>query len=155
MKDALDIFNNTITHHNIVYLQDDLREDLDTSALLAKASVPFSHRRIAEKYVLLKEICSFQIVQPRISNLEQRLLAKYSFMTLENTTIGQVNKEIALLKDWAVSMNDEIRNDSEELLKIRVKELKFMLSNNYTKKSNEMHKGYEAVETYLVNIPKR
>ena len=32
---------------------DDLCSDLDTSALLAKASVPFSHRRIADNYVIL------------------------------------------------------------------------------------------------------
>ena len=36
---------------------DDLCSDLDTSALLAKASVPFSHRRIADNYVILRKIC--------------------------------------------------------------------------------------------------
>ena len=87
--------------------------------------------------------------------MEISMLKKYSFNTLENTTIGQINKEIALLKAWAVSMNDEVRNDSELLLKIRVKELKFMLSNNYTRNTNEMYKGYEALETYLTNIPSK
>lgn len=153
MEETLNIFQRTITHQNFDICLDDLREDLDTSALLAKASVPYSHRRIASKYVLMKSICSFQIVQPRITNVEVNLLSKYSFNTLENTTIGQVNKELSQLKSWAVSMNDELRTDSETLLEIRVKELKFMLSNNYTKKSNEMYKGYEALEAYLVNIP--
>ncbi|MBR3889324.1 hypothetical protein IKJ53_02300 [bacterium] len=152
MDKTLDIFNNVKINASDIVCKDDLREDLHTSALLAKACVPFSHRRIAGKYVLIKSICSFQIVQPRITNVEISMLKKYSFNTLENTTIGQVNKEIALLKAWAVSMNDEVRNDSEELLKIRVKELKFMLSNNYTRTTNEMYKGYEALETYLTNI---
>lgn len=155
MEETLDIFQRTITQQKFDICLNDLRGDLDTSALLAKASVPYSHRRIANKYVLMKSICSFQIVQPRISNVEIALLSKYSFNTLENTTIGQVNKEIAQLKTWAVSMNDELRNDSESLLEIRVKELKFMLSNNYTKKSNEMYKGYEALEAYLTNIPSK
>lgn len=155
MDKTLNIFENTITRNKVDYCPDDLREDLDTSALLAKASVPYSHRRIAEKYVLMKSICTFQVVQPRITNVEANMLAKYSFRTLENTTISQVNKEISQLKSWAVSMNDELRADSETLLKIRVKELKFMLSNNYTKKTNEMYKGYEALETYLTNIPKK
>lgn len=154
MEETLDIFQRTITQQKTEVCQNDLREDLDTSALLAKASVPYSHRRIANKYVLMKSICSFQIVQPRITNVEMNMLSKYSFNTLENTTIGQVNKEIAQLKSWAVSINDELRTDSEALLEIRVKELKFMLSNNYTKKSNEMYKGYEALEAYLVNIPR-
>ena len=127
MEETLNIFQRTITRQKFDICTDDLREDLDTSALLAKASVPYSHRRIASKYVLMKSICSFQIVQPRITNVERALLSKYSFNTLENTTIGQVNKEIAQLKSWAVSMNDELRNDSESLLEIRVKELKFML----------------------------
>ncbi len=156
MENTLNFFSAiTQNNNNIEFLEEDLREDLDTSALLAKASVPYSHRRIAEKYVLLKNICSFQIVQPRITNIEKNLLSKYGFRTLDSTTISQINKEIAKLKTWAVSMNDELRTESEELLKIRVKELKFMLSNNYTKKTNEMYKGYEALETYLVNIHKK
>lgn len=156
MENTLNFFGAIANeNNNIEFSEEDLREDLDTSALLAKASVPYSHRRIAEKYVLLKNICSFQIVQPRITNIEKNLLNKYGFKTLESTTISQVNKEIAKLKTWAVSMNDELRAESEELLKIRVKELKFMLSNNYTKKTNEMYKGYEALETYLVNIHKK
>ena len=156
MENTLNFFSAiTQNNNNIEFSEEDLREDLDTSALLAKASVPYSHRRIAEKYVLLKNICSFQIVQPRITNIEKNLLSKYGFRTLDSTTISQINKEIAKLKTWAVSMNDELRTESEELLKIRVKELKFMLSNNYTKITNEMYKGYEALETYLVNIHKK
>lgn len=155
MDNTLDIFHTITDNKNVEYLKGDFREDLDTSALLAKTSVPFSHRRIAEKYVLLKNICTFQIVQPRITNVEKNLLTKYSLRTLENTTISQINKEISLLKNWSVSMNDEIRNDADLILKIRVKELKFILSNNYTKKTNEMNKGYEALETYLINIYKK
>lgn len=131
---------------------DDLCSDLDTSALLAKASVPFSHRRIADNYVILRRICSFQVVQPRISKMETALLMKYSFNTLENTTISKINQELALLKQWSTSTNDELRADSDEILRIRVKELKFMLSNNYTVNSNEVFKGYKAIETYLKNI---
>ena len=131
---------------------DDLCSDLDTSALLAKASVPFSHRRIADNYVILRKICSFQVVQPRISKMETALLMKYSFNTLENTTISKINQELALLKQWSTSTNDELRADSYEILRIRVKELKFMLSNNYTVNSNEVFKGYKAIETYLKNI---
>ena len=131
---------------------DELCSDMDTSALLAKPSVPLSHRRIADNYVILRKICSFQIVQPRISKMETALLMKYSFNTLENTTISKINQELALLKQWSTSTNDELRADSDEILRIRVKELKFMLSNNYTVNSNEVFKGYKAIETYLKNI---
>lgn len=152
MESKLDsIFETTIKTKTGVN-NEDLCSDLDVSALLAKTSVPYSHRRIADNYVILKKICSFQIVQPRITRVETALLMKYSFNTLENTTISKINQEIIQLKEWATSTNDELRTDSEELLKIRVKELKFMLSNNYTINSNEIYKGYKAVETYLKNV---
>ena len=151
MKNNLDnIFDTTKTRQEIN--EEDLCSDLETSVLLAKSSVPYSHRRIADSYVILKKICSFQVVQPRITMVEKGLLTKYSFNTLENTTISQVNKEIVQLKEWSTSPNDKLRADSEELLKIRVKELKFMLSNNYTSSSNEVFKGYKALEAYLVNV---
>ena len=64
---------------------DDLCSDLDVSALLAKSSVPYSHRRIADNYIILRRVCPFQVVQPRITKTEESLLRKYSFKTLENT----------------------------------------------------------------------
>ena len=82
---------------------DDAFTALSTSALLAKSAVPYSHRRIADNYVILRKICSFQVVQPRISEMETALLMKYSFNTLENTTISKINQELALLKQWSTS----------------------------------------------------
>ena len=82
------------------------------------------------------------------------MLSKYLFSTLENTPISKVNRELSLLKDWAISTDDALRNDSTEILNIRVKELKHILSNNYTNNSNEMLKGYKALDSYLTNITK-
>lgn len=134
--------------------KEDLCSDLDTSALLAKSYVPYSHRRIADNYVILRRICPFQVVQPRISKVEESLLMKYQFKTLEHTTITRANEEISLLKEWATSTDDTLRLESEELLSIRVKELKFILSDNYAIKSDEMNKGYKSIETYLTSVTK-
>ncbi len=133
---------------------EDLCTDLEVSSLLAKTSVPYSHRRVANNFVLLRKICSFQVVQPRITKTEENLLSKYFFVTLENTTISKMNREIVQLKDWATSTDDKLRNDSFSILEIRVKELKFILSNNYTLNSNEMYKGYKALDAYLTSITK-
>lgn len=133
---------------------EDLCTDLEVSSLLAKTSVPYSHRRVANNFVLLRKICSFQVVQPRITKTEENLLSKYFFATLENTTISKMNREIVQLKDWATSTDDKLRNDSFSILEIRVKELKFILSNNYTLNSNEMYKGYKALDAYLTSITK-
>lgn len=148
-----DIFKSNQTLNTGVN-SDDLCTDLEVSALLAKSSVPYSHRRIANNYVTLRRICPFQVVQPRITKVEQAMLSRYLFSTLENTTISRVNRELSQLKDWATSTDDTLRNDSNEILNIRVKELKFILSNSYTSNTNEMFKGYKAVEAYLVNITK-
>ena len=73
---------------------DDSFTALSTSALLAKSAVPYSHRRIADNYVIIKKIYKFQAVQSRISNAELQLLKKYDFNTLEFSTIKQINEEL-------------------------------------------------------------
>lgn len=150
-----DIFN----HNKKVIITEDSEKldsslELETSSLLGKSFVPYSHRRVADNYVIMKRICGFQIVQPRITNVEIGLLAKYGLKTLENTNISAVNNEILKLKEWATSTDDTLRADADELLKIRVKELKFILSDNYTLNSDEMYNGYKAVDAYLTNITK-
>lgn len=132
----------------------DMCSNLDISVLLAKIDVPMSHKKIADNFNTLYNVCRFQIVQPRISNVEKALLTKYSFNTLENTTISTINEEIAKLKEWSLSTDDKLRNDADELFKIRVKELKFMLSTNYVHESDETNKGYKALEVYIKNVSK-
>lgn len=148
-----DIFNYSDNNVELIRT-DDLLTELVGSALMAKISVPFSHRRVASSYVILRDIFQYQIVQPRITNVENALLAKYGFATLENSSISTVNAEIMKLKDWATSTDDGLRNDANELLNIRVKEMKFIMSNNYSARSGELLNGYKALETYLVNINK-
>ena len=117
----------TIDITKVVDSREDYGSELPISAMLAKSGVPYSHRRIADNYVFMRKIYEFQIVQPRITNSERNFLFRYNFNTLENTTIGQVNAQLALLKSWSMSTEDKLRNDSDTLLQIRVKELKFIL----------------------------
>ena len=148
--------NNRETVINIsqIATTEDLESDLPISAILAKSAIPYSHRRIADNYVLLKKLCGFQITQPRILNTERNLLYKYNFNTLENSTIGQINTELTLLKRWSISTEDGLRKDSDNILSTRVKELKFILSNKYTTNSNELYNGYKAIELYLNEVTK-
>ena len=39
---------------------------LSTSALLAKSSVPYSHRRIADNYVIIKKVCQKVGIQENV-----------------------------------------------------------------------------------------
>ena len=133
---------------------DDIFTALSTSALLAKSSVPYSHRRIADNYVIIKRVYHFQAVQSRITNAEIQLLRKYDFNTLEFSTIKQVNDELAYLKKWSTSSNELLRKDADQILQIRCKELKFIVASRYANVTNEIYNGYKALEKYFEEITK-
>ncbi|MEI8129779.1 MAG: hypothetical protein WCG95_09225, partial [bacterium] len=78
--------------------ENDTFTSLSTSALLAKNSVPNSHRRVADNYVIIKRIYKFQVIQSRINSVELALLKKYDFNPLEFSTIKQINEELIYLK---------------------------------------------------------
>lgn len=133
--------------------EDDTFTSLSTSALLAKNSVPYSHKRIADNYVIIKKIYKFQVVNSRINNQELALLKKYDFNPLEFSTIKQINEELTYLKKWAVSTNELLVNDADNIIQIRAKELKY-ISASRTALSSEVYDGYKALERYFEEITK-
>ena len=122
------------------------------AALLAKNTVPFSHKRIADNYLVIKKIFKFQISLNRITNLEKSLLAKYDFNVLEYTTMQQMYNELTLLQKWSMSEDAKLREDSDSILQIRVNELKYLEASSYASISNEIYNGYMALEHYLQEI---
>lgn len=134
--------------------EEDAFTALSTSALLAKSAVPYSHRRVADNYVIIKRIYRFQAVQSRISSAEKQLLKKYDFNTLEFSTIKQINDELAYLKKWSTSSNELLRKEADMLLQIRSKELKFIVASRYASITNEIYNGYKALERYFEEISK-
>ncbi len=132
----------------------DMFTSLSTSALLAKSAVPYSHRRVADNYVIIKRIYKFQAVQSRITNAELALLKKYDFNTLEFSTIKQINDELMYLKKWSTSNNEALRKDADTLIQIRAKELKYIVASRYSGITNEVYNGYKALERYFEEISK-
>jgi len=145
--------NSMLKENNYTTTEDSFAA-LSASALLAKSGVPYSHRRIADNYVVIKRIYSFHAVKSRISNIEKQLLKKYDFNTLEFSTIKQINDELSYLKKWAVSSNDLLRQEADELLQIRCKELKYLVASSYTTITNEIYNGYKALERYFEEVSK-
>lgn len=123
-------------------------------ALLAKNNVPISHKRIADNYFVVKKVFKFQVCMSRITKAEQALLDKYDFRTLENTTTKQMLNELLLLQKWSNSDNQNLRNDSDNILQIRVKELKYLEASRYSALANEIFNGYISLENYLKEISK-
>ena len=124
------------------------------AALLAKNTIPYFHKKVADNYIIIKKVFKFQAVMPRISNVEKALLAKYDFNTLEYTTVKQMYEELALLQKWSMSQDEELKKDSDAILEIRTKELKFTVATSYANISNEIYKGYLALENYFIEISK-
>ena len=90
----------------------------------------------------------------RISNAEKALLAKYDFNTLEYTTVKQMYEELELLQKWSVTGDEKLKNDADAILEIRTKELKYIVATSYASISNEIYKGYLALENYFIEISK-
>lgn len=133
--------------------ENDTFTSLSTTALLAKNAVPYSHRRVADNYVIIKRIYKFQAVQSRISSQELSLLKKYDFNPLECSTIKQINEELSYLKKWAVASNELLAKDADDIIQIRARELKFVVASKYST-SNEVFDGFKALERYFEEITK-
>ncbi|MBO6088228.1 hypothetical protein J6P92_07805 [bacterium] len=143
-----------ITSKSAFSRNDEVFTSRSYAALLAKNIIPYSHRKIADNYVIIKKIFHFQAVMPRISNTEKALLAKYDFNTLEYTTVKQMSEELALMQKWSLSNDENLKKDSDTILEIRTKELKFIVATSYANISNELYRGYLALENYFIEISK-
>ena len=148
-KSGLDLTSKSSFSH-----ADDVFTSRSFSALVAKNNIPLSHKKLADNYVIIKRVFKFQAVSSRITNTERALLAKYDFNILEYTTVKQMYEELALLQKWSASQDVKLKNDADSILEIRAKELKYIDSNRYANISNEIYKGYVALEHYFEEISK-
>ena len=133
---------------------DDKFSSLSTSAMLARGEVPESHRRTADNYMVIQKIYGVPVVQPKITNKEKALLAKYDFNPLEYSTIKQINEELSFLKRWSMSLEKNLKSDADELIQIRAKELKFLAASRYVSITSEIYSGYKAIQRYFEEISK-
>ena len=116
--------NFDLTSKSAFSKEDDSFTSRSYAALLAKNAIPYSHRKVADNYTIVKRIFKFQAVNSRISNADKALLAKYDFNILEYTTVKQMYEELALLQKWSASQDVKLKNDADSILEIRAKELK-------------------------------
>lgn len=143
------INNNIITNFD-----EDLGAGLLRTVLLAKTAVPYSHKRAADNFVVIKRMYKFHTVKAVVALAEYDLLKKYDMEPLENATINKINDEIEFLKKWSVSENKELRHDADKIIVIRAKELKNITASAYANIPNEMYNGYKAIEKYFEEITK-
>ena len=155
LEDILDKKSNfDLTSKSAFSRDDDVFTSRSYAALLAKNTIPYSHKKLADNYIIIKRVFKFQAVMSRITNTERALLNKYDFNTLEFTTIKQMYEELSLLQKWSESKDEKLKKDADEILEIRTKELKFIIATHYATISNEIYKGYIALEHYYQEISK-
>ncbi len=146
--------NSQLTKMSSLSDNNDKFSSLSTSSMLAKANVPLSHTLAADNYMVIKKIYGTPVVKSRISNKERALLGKYDFNQLEYTTIKQINEELELLKKWSMSLDQNLKEDADKIIEIRLKELKYLAACRYTLITNEIYNGYMALEKYFEDISK-
>lgn len=146
--------NFDLTKKSAFSKEDEVFTSRSYAALLAKNTIPYSHKKLADNYMIIKRVFHFQAVQSRITNAEKQLLAKYDFNTLEYTTVKQMYEELALLQKWSASNDEKLKTDADTIMEIRTKELKFIDANSYANISNEIYRGYVALEHYFEEISK-
>ncbi len=155
LEEILDKKSNfDLTSKSAFSKEDDSFTSRSYAALLAKNTIPYSHRKVADNYIIIKRVFKFQAVMSRINNTERALLAKYDFNVLEYTTVKQMYEELELLQKWSSSQDVKLKSDADQILEIRAKELKFIDANRYANISNEIYKGYIALEHYFEEISK-
>ena len=143
-----------LTSRSLLSKDDDIFTSKSFSALVAGGNIPYIHKKIANNYVIVKRVFRFQAVSSRINASEKALLMKYDFNTLEFTTVKQMIEELELLQKWSLSENLSLREDADNLIEIRAKELKFISASHYAGVSNEIYRGYVALENYFNEISK-
>ncbi len=140
--------------HVVTNFDEDTGAGLLRTVVLAKSAVPYSHKRAADNFVVIKRVYNFHTVRATVTLSEYDLLKRYDMEPLECTTINKANDEIEFLKKWSFSENNELRHDADKIIVIRAKELKNITASAYSNIPNEMYKGYKAIEKYFEEITK-
>ena len=145
---------NEIVNNKVIDFNEDIGAALLRTIMLAKTAVPYSHKRVADNFVVIKRMYKFHTVKAAVALSEYELLKKYDMEPLECTTINKANDELEFLKKWAVSYNFDLRQDADKIIIIRAKELKNITASAYSNIPNEMYNGYKAIEKYFEEITK-
>ena len=145
---------NKILNNNVIDFNEDIGAALLRSIMLAKTGVPYSHKRVADNYVVIKRMYNFHTVKASVALSEYDLLKDYNMQPLECTTMNRINDEIEFLKKASNSASLELKEDADKIIIIRAKELKNITASAYSNIPSEMYNGYKAIEKYFEEITK-
>lgn len=122
---------------------------LGKSSMLARTSVPESHKKTANSFMLIKKLFGFSAIQAPINFEDRKTLADFNFDVLERSSLKQMNEELTFLKRWSKSNDQRLRDASDKIIEIRAKELKYLISSSYRDITDERHNAYKGLERYF------
>ena len=124
-------------------------DEISLSGLFLRSKIHSLQKSIANNYVTIKKIFSYTIVQPKVTNSEYNLLKENGFMPLEYTSDKKMYEELMTIIDWSNSEDLELKTLSDEIFKIRVRELKYILANVSSLRLLELEAGHWVLDRYL------
>lgn len=147
------MLENIMNENNSINFDEDTGAALLRTIVLAKNNVPYSHKRIADNYVVIKRMYKFHAVKATVSHTEYALLQHFNMQSLEMTSANRMTKEIEFLKNCSNGNDLTLKRDADMVMLIRAKELKNITASAYTRLS-EMNSGYKTLEKYFEEITK-
>ena len=130
----------------------DIYANINTAVALARTNVPVKHKQLASNYVLIRKIFGSSAAAIPITQADRAVLSRHGFMPLEYTSISHINRQIEQLKNWANGGDILLGAYAQELLEIRIKELKYIRLTVTSGRNTEFKQGYLALEKYIEYI---
>ncbi len=124
-------------------------DEISLSGLFLRSRISAVQKSLSRNYVTMKKIFSYRVIEPAVTHIEYNKLKSFGFYPLEATDGKKMLDELLKLVDWSNSRNLKSIKDSDEIFKIRVKELKYIFANTSPVKLYEFEDGYKVLEKYL------
>lgn len=142
--------NNSINSLNV----SSYKKDFGNLCIATHVNVPESHKRVADSYVLVRQVFGTPVVHSPLTPEEKKELVRFDFYPLEYTTSNQMEQELNFLKKWSSEKDKDLREAADRVMQIRVKELKHVIATNYITVKRDLYDGYRILDRYLQEISK-
>lgn len=130
------------------------KSEFGSLALRNYVKVPESHKRVADSYVIVRQVFGTPVVHSALSEEDRMALTRFDFYPLEYTTAKQMQQEIDFLKKWSKGSNFDLKRASDNVVNIRSKELKHLIATNFVSVKRGLYDGYKVLDRYFQEISK-
>ena len=124
-------------------------DEISIQGLFLHSKIPVFQKSVASNFATIRKIFSNIIVQPKVSNTDINFLIENGLNPLQDTDGEKMIEELEALIEMENSNRENLVELAQEIFKIRVKELKYLLWSVSEMKLYEFKNGYKVLEKYL------